>query len=177
MLVIRLRRTGKKKQPRYRIVVADNRASVYGKYVEMIGHYNPFTKAIVLDNKKALEWLDKGAQPTNSVSKVFRQVDLKHKSIVIKKFRAVSQKELEAQKQKEEAEKAKIQAEKEAQKAAFEQQIEAEKTEKPSSEEKLHEAAEETIKEEEAKAEEKAEVAPGAKIADEKQEKPTEKKE
>ena len=158
MLSIRLRRTGKKKKPSYRIVVTDQRAPIYGKYLEMIGHFDPFTKVIVLDNEKALEWMNKGAQPTNTVSKVFEKQGLKHKSIVIKKFRAVSKKELEAQKVQEEAEKVKIQAEKEAAKVAFEQQVEAEKAAQPTSEEKLQQAAEVVIQEE--KAEEKAESVP-----------------
>lgn len=145
MLSIRLRRSGKKKQPRYRIVVADNRAPIYGKYREMIGHYNPFTKAIVLDNKKALDWLNKGAQPTNAVAKILTKSNIEHKSIVIKKFRAISKKELENQKAKEEAERIKIQADKEKAKVAFEQQVEAEKSSQPSSEEKLQEAAGEAI--------------------------------
>lgn len=147
MLTIRLRRTGKKKKPLYRIVVTDSRTPVQGKYIAMIGHYNPFTKAVVLDTNIALDWMNKGAKPSNTVSKIFLKQDLKHKSIVVKKFRAVSKKELEAQKVREEAEKAKIQAEKEAAKMAFEQQVEAEKAAQPSSEEKLKEAAEESIKE------------------------------
>ena len=157
MLVMRLRRTGKKGQPTYRIVVADNRAPIYGKYIEMLGHYNPQTKVIVLDKDTALNWMNKGAKPTNTVGKILKKENLEHKSIVIKKFRAVSKKELEAEKVKVEAEKAKIQAEKEAAKAAFEQQVEKEKAEKPSSEEKLQEAAQESIQEtkEEEKVEEK----------------------
>lgn len=147
MLSIRLRRTGKKKQPSYRIVVVDNRAPIYGKYIEMIGHYNPFTKVVVLDNQKALDWLNKGAQPSNTTSKILEKQGLKHKSIIIKKYRAVSKKELEEQKAKDEAEKAKLQAEKEAAKAAFEQQVETEKATQPSSEEKLQEAAKESIQE------------------------------
>lgn len=147
MLTIRLRRTGKKKKPLYRIVVTDSRTPVQGKYIAMIGQYNPFTKAIVLDTKIATDWMNKGAQPSNTVSKIFLKQDLKHKSIVVKKYRAVSKKELEAQKEIEEAEKSKIQAEKEAAKVAFDQQVEAEKAAQPSSEEKLKESAEESIKE------------------------------
>lgn len=163
MLVIRLRRTGKKKKPSYRIVTADQRAPIYGKYIEMIGHYNPFTKVVVLNKEKALEWMDKGAKPTNTVAKLFQKESLKHKSIVVKIFRAISKKELEEQKAKEEAEKEKLQAEKEAQKAAFEQKVEAEKAAQPSSEEKLQQAAEESIeeiKEETLKTEEKVEEKP-----------------
>lgn len=147
MLSIRLRRTGKKKKPSYRIVVTDNRAPIYGKYKEMIGHYNPFTKVVVLDAKKAVEWMNKGAQPTNTVSKIFTKEKLSHKSIVIKKFRAISKKELEAEKAKDEAEKEKERQEKEAAKEAFEKQVEAEKAEQPSSEDKLQEAANESIQE------------------------------
>ncbi|MFA6492565.1 MAG: 30S ribosomal protein S16 [Patescibacteria group bacterium] len=163
MLSIRLRRTGKKKKPSYRIVVTDNRAPIYGKYLEMIGHYDPFTKVVVLDKEKALEWMNKGAKPSDTVGKILEAQGVKHKSIVIKKFRAVSKKELEVQKAQDEAEKEKERQEKEAAKEAFEQQVEAEKAEQPSSEEKLQEAAEESIKEikeeESTKPEEKPEKA------------------
>lgn len=157
MLVIRLRRTGKKGQPSYRIIVADERASVYGKYIEMLGHYNPLSKAVVLDKEKALEWMNKGAKPTNTVAKIFEKQELKHKSIVIKKFKAVSKKELETQKAAEEKAKAEEAAKKEAAKEAFEQQVEAEKAAAPK-EDKLKEMAKESIKE--VKAEEKTEYKP-----------------
>ncbi len=157
MLAIRLRRTGKKGQPSYRIVVADERAPIFGKYLEMLGHYNPETKAIVLNQEKALDWMQKGAKPTNTVAKLFEKQGLKHKSIVIKKFRAVSKKELEAQKAAEEKARAEEAAKKEAQKEAFEQQIEAEKAAAPK-EDKLAQMAEESIAE--VKAEEKVEEKP-----------------
>jgi len=150
MVIIRLRRTGKKNDPTYRIVVTDQRKSVYSPYIDILGNYDPGTKKIVLDKVKALAWMNKGAKPTNTVSKLFEKEGIKHKLIVIKKFRAVSKEELEAQKTKEEAEKAKAQAEKEAAKAAFEEKVEAEKAAQPSSEEKLKEAAVEEIKEEKA---------------------------
>jgi small subunit ribosomal protein S16 len=160
MLTIRLRRQGKKGQPSYRIVVADQKAPILGKYIEMLGHYNPFTKAVVLDKEKALEWLKKGAKPSNTVAKLMVKQDLKHQSIVIKKFRALSKAELEKQKAQEEKEKAEEAAKKEAAKAAFEQQVEAEKAEAPK-EDKLQAMAEESIqeaKEEAAKAEKPAET-------------------
>lgn len=158
MLTIRLRRTGKKGQPSYRIVVADQRAPIYGKYLEMVGNFNPHSKAVVLDNQKTLDWLNKGAKPTNTVAKILTKQGLEHKSIVIKKFRAISQKELEIQKAKEEKEKADEQAKRQAQKEAFEKQIEQEKAEKPSSEDKLQEAAAETIQEDKAETIKKAEA-------------------
>src|SRR3990167_141821 len=146
MLAIRLRRTGKKGQPSYRIVVADERTSVYGKYIEMLGHYNPQTKAVVLDNTKALEWMKKGAKPSNTVAKLLQKQKVEHPSIVIKKFKAISKTELEKQKAAEEKAKAEEAAKKEAAKAAFEEKVEAEKAAAPSAEEKLQAAAEESIK-------------------------------
>ena len=161
MLVIRLRRTGKKHQPSYRIVVADQRKSVYSPYVEMIGHYNPKTKVTVLDPEKALEWMKKGAKPSNTVSKIFEKENIKHDSVVVKKYRAVSKKELEAQKAVEEVEKAKEQAEKEAAKEAFEEQVEAEKEAAPK-EDPLQAAADEAIAEVKEDEAEKAAEAPAA---------------
>jgi len=146
MLIIRLRRTGKKHEPNYRIVVTDNRKSVYSPYVENIGHFNPKTKMVVLNKEKALEWMGKGAKPSNTVAKIFEKEGLKHKSIKIKKFRAVSKVELEVQKAAEDAQKAKEQAEKEAAKAAFEEKVEQEKAAAPK-EDKLQEMAEESIAE------------------------------
>ena len=159
MLVIRLTRTGKKGQPNYRIVVTDQRKSVYSPYVEMVGHYDPKTKKIVLDHEKTLAWLDKGAKPSNTVAKLLEKEGLKHKSIVIKKFRAISKKELERIKAEEEAEKAKEQAEKEAAKEAFEAKVEEEKKEHEG-EDPLLAAADEAIAEIKEEEKEKAEEAP-----------------
>jgi small subunit ribosomal protein S16 len=72
MLRIRLRRIGKKKQPVYRIVVADSRSPRDGAFVEVLGHYHPLDNpsTIVLDAEKTRQWLDKGAQPSDRVSKI-----------------------------------------------------------------------------------------------------------
>ena len=72
MLRIRLRRVGKKKQPMYRIVVADSRAPRDGRFVEAIGQYHPLEEPskIVLDEARARHWLEKGAQPSDRVSKI-----------------------------------------------------------------------------------------------------------
>ena len=69
MLRIRLRRVGKKKQPSYRIVVADARAPRDGAFVDQVGHYNPLTDppTIVVDADKAKHWLGVGAQPSETV--------------------------------------------------------------------------------------------------------------
>lgn len=72
MLRIRLRRIGKKKQPVYRIVVADSRAPRDGAFVEILGHYHPLDNpsTVVLDAEKTRHWLDRGAQPSDRVSKI-----------------------------------------------------------------------------------------------------------
>ena len=74
MLRIRLRRVGKKKQPSYRIVVADVRAPRDGAFVEQVGHYNPLTDppTVVLDQEKVRHWLNVGAQPSDSVVRILR---------------------------------------------------------------------------------------------------------
>jgi len=74
MLRIRLRRVGKKKQPMYRIVVADSRAPRDGAFVENIGYYHPLNNpsTIVLDEERAKHWLNHGAQPSDRVSKILK---------------------------------------------------------------------------------------------------------
>jgi len=69
MLRIRLRRVGAKKQPSFRIVVADSRAARDGAFVDHLGHYNPRTDppTIVLDREKAQKWISQGAQPSEAV--------------------------------------------------------------------------------------------------------------
>ena len=66
---IRLRRTGTTRKPAYRVVVADSRAARDGRFIEIIGHYNPLTKppTIKIAAEKAAEWIKKGAQPSNTV--------------------------------------------------------------------------------------------------------------
>jgi small subunit ribosomal protein S16 len=66
---IRLRRTGRSKRPAYRVVVADSRSARDGRFIEIIGHYNPLTTPATIDIKldKASEWIKKGAQPSNTV--------------------------------------------------------------------------------------------------------------
>ena len=72
MLRIRLRRVGKKKQPSYRIVVADVRAPRDGAIVEQVGHYNPLTDppAVVVDAEKVKHWLQVGAKPSDTVARI-----------------------------------------------------------------------------------------------------------
>jgi small subunit ribosomal protein S16 len=72
MLRIRLRRVGKKKQPQYRLVVADSAAPRDGAFVETIGTYNPLTNpaTITVNEAKAREWLAKGAIPSERANKI-----------------------------------------------------------------------------------------------------------
>ena len=71
---IRLRRMGQKKAPFYRIVVADSRSPRDGRFIEQLGHYNPMTDPaeIKIDVDAAKEWIAKGAQPTETVSKLLK---------------------------------------------------------------------------------------------------------
>ncbi len=75
---IRLRRMGSKKNPFYRIVVADSRAPRDGKFIEEIGYYNPLTepKTINVNNEKANDWIKKGAKPTDVVDRLFKNVGI-----------------------------------------------------------------------------------------------------
>ena len=69
MVKIRLRRMGAKKNPFYRIVVADSRFPRDGRFIEEIGTYNPLTEPaeIKVDSERALNWIKSGAQPTDTV--------------------------------------------------------------------------------------------------------------
>lgn len=68
MLKIRLKRLGAKKQPSYRIIVINSTTKREGRPVQELGHYNPKTKVMKLDKAAALEWVKKGAQPTETVA-------------------------------------------------------------------------------------------------------------
>ena len=72
MVRIRLARVGAKKQPSYRVVVADQRSPRDGRFIEIIGHYNPRTEpaTMVVKEERALYWLERGAQPTEAVARI-----------------------------------------------------------------------------------------------------------
>ena len=80
---IRLRRIGAKKNPFYRIVVADSRASRDGRFIEEIGYYNPLTepKVIKVDDEKAIKWMSQGAKPTDTVDRLFKVSGLYDKEV------------------------------------------------------------------------------------------------
>jgi small subunit ribosomal protein S16 len=70
---IRLKRIGAKKDPYYRIVVADARSPRDGRFIEEIGNYDPMTKKIVVDGEKALSWMKNGAKPTDTVRALLKK--------------------------------------------------------------------------------------------------------
>jgi small subunit ribosomal protein S16 len=78
MVRIRLRRTGLRGQPSYRIVVADKESPRDGRFLEIVGFYNPRTEPATLEIKEAkvYEWMNKGAQPSESVAQLFRTAGL-----------------------------------------------------------------------------------------------------
>ncbi|CAB4556721.1 unannotated protein [freshwater metagenome] len=69
---LRLTRVGKTKQPQYRVIAADSRRARDGRFIEILGQYNPRTEpsTIAIDNDKAVKWLMQGAQPTERVRKL-----------------------------------------------------------------------------------------------------------
>ena len=75
-VAIRLRRTGTNKRPSYRVVVTDSRSPRDGRFIEIIGHYSPLTSppTVKIDRAKAQAWIDKGAQPSNTVKKLIANV-------------------------------------------------------------------------------------------------------
>ena len=75
---IRLTRIGAHKQPSYRLVVADGRSARDGRAIETLGHYNPRTEPVTfeVDADKAKAWLAKGAQPSDTVLRLFRQAGI-----------------------------------------------------------------------------------------------------
>jgi small subunit ribosomal protein S16 len=67
---------GSNRRPAYRVVVADSRSPRDGRFIEVIGHYNPLTQppTVKIDRAKAQEWISKGAQPSNTVKRLMQNV-------------------------------------------------------------------------------------------------------
>jgi small subunit ribosomal protein S16 len=78
MVRIRLLRVGAIRQPSYRIVVADQRSPRDGRFIEIIGNYNPRTEpnTVVVDRERALFWLGRGAQPSEAVARLLEQTSV-----------------------------------------------------------------------------------------------------
>ena len=75
MVKIRLKRMGMKKNPFYRVVVADERSPRDGRFIDEIGFYDPMKKPslVKIDKEKALDWMQKGAQPTDSARSLLKR--------------------------------------------------------------------------------------------------------
>jgi small subunit ribosomal protein S16 len=78
LVKIRLRRVGAKKQPSYRVVAADSRAPRDGRFLEILGHYNPRTDppTFQVDEERVRYWLSVGAQPTDTVKRLLKQREI-----------------------------------------------------------------------------------------------------
>lgn len=86
MVKMRLSRGGATKRPSYRVVVADSRAPRDGDFIEILGHYNPLTDpaTVVINQERALEWLRRGVQPTDTVARLLTRLG------IMDKFKAAS---------------------------------------------------------------------------------------
>ncbi len=86
MVKLRLQRVGSHKNPYYRVVAADARSPRDGRFLEIIGIYQPLSKElqIKVDEEKALKWLGQGAQPTDTVKSLFTKLGLNVKFLAKK---------------------------------------------------------------------------------------------
>jgi small subunit ribosomal protein S16 len=137
LVKIRLRRIGAKKNPSYRIVVADSRAPRDGAFIAVIGHYNPLTdpETIVIDQEKASGWIKQGAQPTDTAARLLAKAGIIEEPAYIKeKMVAGAPKGKVSKKKRAKAaapEEAKAEAAAEKPKAEAAEAPKAEVTEKP----------------------------------------------
>ena len=126
MLKIRLKRMGAKKNPSYRIIVINSTTKREGRPVQELGHYNPKTKVMKLDKNSALDWVKKGAQPTETVAYLIKNCNddgtlnyQKKEAVKLsKKAQAKAQAEAEAKAKAEEEAKAAAAAEAPAEETA-----------------------------------------------------------
>ncbi|HLE55930.1 MAG TPA: 30S ribosomal protein S16 [Rhodothermia bacterium] len=75
---MRLRRTGARKQPRYRVVIAEARTPRDGAFVDILGFYDPLTEpaTVRIDQDRARDWIQKGAQPSDAVERILRRAGI-----------------------------------------------------------------------------------------------------
>jgi small subunit ribosomal protein S16 len=95
MVKIRLRRTGRKKQPTFRIVIADSQSPRDGKFIEVVGQYTPRQgeQALNLKSERVHYWLDNGAQPTDTVRSLLRRAGIlksRHEARLARKLTAAA---------------------------------------------------------------------------------------
>jgi small subunit ribosomal protein S16 len=100
MVRIRLRRQGLKGQPTYRIIAADKESPRDGRFLEILGFYNPRTEPTTINIKedRVFDWMSKGAQPSDSVSQIFRTVGLMERFERFKKGESMDVLNAEAEK-------------------------------------------------------------------------------
>ena len=106
MLKIRLKRLGAKKNPTYRVIVINSTTKREGRPIQELGHYNPKTKEMKLDKAVALEWITKGAQPTETVAYLIKNCNEDGTLNYVKKETVKLSKKAQAKKAEEEARKA-----------------------------------------------------------------------
>jgi len=117
MLVIRMARAGTKKRPFYHIVVADSRSPRDGRFIERLGHFNPLlpkdkTERLALDLEKVKEWMKKGAQPSDRVSRFLDAAGILKREKRNNPQKAIPRKERKAQEEAKKAEASAPKAEK-----------------------------------------------------------------
>ncbi len=95
-VTIRLRRMGSKKRPYYRVIATDSRMPRDGRFIEVLGYYHPIEKPakVSLDEDKVFLWLEKGAQPSDTVASLFKVTGLSEKWSKKKKGEDISEIEL-----------------------------------------------------------------------------------
>jgi small subunit ribosomal protein S16 len=91
-ITIRLRRLGAKKRPMYRFVAIDSRRAREGRFVDMLGHYNPIVRpaTISIDEEKVFHWLKEGATPSETVHTLFSQIGVNEKWELLKQGKDAS---------------------------------------------------------------------------------------
>nr|YP_010595079.1 ribosomal protein S16 [Paralia sulcata]WAJ57814.1 ribosomal protein S16 [Paralia sulcata] len=76
MLKLRLKKTGRKKQPSYRLVIMENKSRRDGRPIEQVGYYNPITKQSYFEVEKIIKWIEIGAQPTRTVLNLLKKAEI-----------------------------------------------------------------------------------------------------
>ena len=91
-VTIRLRRMGAKKRPMYRFVAIDSRRAREGRFVDMLGHYNPIVRpaTVSIDEEKVFHWLKEGATPSDTVHTLFSQIGINEKWELLKQGKDAS---------------------------------------------------------------------------------------
>ena len=162
MVKIRLRRIGAKKQPSYRVVVADQRSPRDGRFIETIGHYNPRTdpETVNIYEDRALHWLSEGAQMTDTIERLFKNLGTLDRFARYKEGVELDTLLAEAEASREKyTEKAQVRAEAAAKEKEAKKEAEAEAAAKAAAEAAAAEEAADTEEEvAEAAAEESAEA-------------------